>query len=470
MLGPFSPQSIMYDAVTVLLREYWRTTGWNDQSSYLNLSKASDVLLDFAVPHGVSLSSLSISPEAAFTAHTRILTVPLSGTIAYSNARTNSPFNFKCVCDPLQRMTRAALFIEPDAGVPHSVFDPNKSREMLVYGGVHIPSACVEALCALRLSDDWQLLTTAFSRAPRYPMVPLGRLLGLIPPKRSGQVYPPPDMSVGPPGATNLLFTLQHQTPKTTAEYLYSLDDALWGARVLRQVHEFSRGGSLYSGAEIFFSAAEKSGGVSSGLRCTMPHGASFMFGGPKSGPAVWTMVLNPMMGYLRSDYVARVDDDLMIGTRFDLNAYSYQSDWTLGAEYILRRSPEEDTNEGPSSMRERVGVWVNPNSTSNVSLRDHELPPAPPTKPHQVSPQQSENPAEPESDAKALSSSEPSASTSMFLGLLKARLSMSGILSLLWEGHWRRCLVSVGLQSHLQSHAVSHLGVEIKYLSDTQG
>ena len=201
-----------------------------------------------------------------------------------------------------------------------------------------------------------------------------------------------------------------------------------------------------------------------------MPHGASFMFGGPKSGPAVWTMVLNPMMGYLRSDYVARVDDDLMIGTRFDLNAYSYQSDWTLGAEYILRRSPEEDTNEGPSSMRERVGVWVNPNSTSNVSLRDHELPPALPTKPHQVSPQQSETPVEPESDAKALSSVEPSASTSMFLGLLKARLSMSGILSLLWEGHWRRCLVSVGLQSHLQSHAVSHLGVEIKYLSDTQG
>ena len=202
----------MYDAVTVLLREYWRTTGWNDQSSYLNLSKASDVLLDFAVPHGVSLSSLSISPEAAFTAHTRILTVPLSGTIAYSNARTNSPFNFKCVSDPLQRMTRAALFIEPDAGVPHSVFDPNKSREMLVYGGVHIPSACVEALCALRLSDDWQLLTTAFSRAPRYPMVPLGRLLGFIPPKRSGQVYPPPDMSVGPPVQQTFysLFSIKH--------------------------------------------------------------------------------------------------------------------------------------------------------------------------------------------------------------------------------------------------------------------
>ncbi|WFD14708.1 Mitochondrial distribution and morphology protein 10 [Malassezia arunalokei] len=144
------------------------------------------------------------------------------------------------------------------------------------------------------------------------------------------------------------------------------------------------------------------------------------------------------MMGYLRADYIARVDDDLMIGTRFDLNAYSYQSDWTLGAEYILRRSPEEDTNEGPSSMRERVGVWVNPNSTSNVSLRDHELPPAPPPKPHQVPSPQSGKSDDPESDATALSATEPSASTSMFLGLLKARLSMSG--------------------------------VEIKYLSDTQG
>jgi hypothetical protein len=39
----------MYDAATVLLREYWRATGWNDQSSYLNLSKASDGVFASAV-------------------------------------------------------------------------------------------------------------------------------------------------------------------------------------------------------------------------------------------------------------------------------------------------------------------------------------------------------------------------------------------------------------------------------------
>lgn len=251
----------MYDAATVLLREYWRATGWNDQSSYLNLSKASDTLLDFPVPHGVALSSAAIVPHASFTANIDIMTVPLSGTLAYSHSNTHAPFDLDCVRDPLRRMTRAALFLEPDAYVPPRPFDANRPREMLMYGGMHFPSTCVEALCVLRLSEHWQLMTTAYSRAPRYPLVPLGRLFGLIPPKRPGQVHTPPNMSIGPPGTTNLLLTLQHQLPRTTAEYTYSLDDALWGARVLHQVHEFARGGTLSAGFELFISVAEKSGG-----------------------------------------------------------------------------------------------------------------------------------------------------------------------------------------------------------------
>jgi len=32
----------MYDAATVLLREYWQATGWQEQMSYLHLMTASD--------------------------------------------------------------------------------------------------------------------------------------------------------------------------------------------------------------------------------------------------------------------------------------------------------------------------------------------------------------------------------------------------------------------------------------------
>lgn len=257
-------------------------------------------------------------------------------------------------------------------------------------------------------------------------------------------------------------------------------------------------------------------------MRCTLPQGAANMFGGPKSAPAVASLTLNPIMGYVRTAYTARIDDDLLLCTRFDLNVFSFESDLALGAEYNLRRTPDEDTYETASSLRERVGVWTMPGASLNVSLRDRESSsltlPAPtldasahveqseetlgesvpskhasstsaaiPTLVSKPSPElrsgTSNLSSSPSSSRSLTSSTSPShtllpalasveppatPATSLFLGLLKARISTSGIFSLLWEGHWRRCLVSVGLQSNLLSHAVSNLGVEIKYLSDT--
>lgn len=189
--------------------------------------------------------------------------------------------------------------------------------------------------------------------------------------------------------------------------------------------------------------------------------------------------MLNPMMGYARAAYAARIDDDLIVCTRYDLNAFSYHSDWTLGFEYILHRPPEDDLqNELPTSMRERVGVWVHPNTTTGTSLRDQDMPASPAVMSRIEAAPQSEPqmPLMSESDNNfcgkppllTKSDAPPPPPLPWFLGQIKARLSTSGILSLLWEGHWRRCLVSVGLQSHFLSQAVSHLGVEIKYLSDT--
>lgn len=257
-------------------------------------------------------------------------------------------------------------------------------------------------------------------------------------------------------------------------------------------------------------------------MRCTLPQGAANMFGGPKSAPAVASLTLNPIMGYVRTAYTARIDDDLLLCTRFDLNVFSFESDLALGAEYNLRRTPDEDTYETASSLRERVGVWTMPGASLNVSLRDRESSsltlPAPTLDASAHIEQSEETPGEsvpskhasstsaalptlvskpspelrsgtsnlsssPSSSRSLTSSTSPShtllpalasveppatPATSLFLGLLKARISTSGIFSLLWEGHWRRCLVSVGLQSNLLSHAVSNLGVEIKYLSDT--
>jgi mitochondrial distribution and morphology protein 10 len=44
------------------------------------------------------------------------------------------------------------------------------------------------------------------------------------------------------------------------------------------------------------------------------------------------------MMGHLSGAYTARISRDLSLSSRFDFNIYSYDSEWTMGAEWWMRR------------------------------------------------------------------------------------------------------------------------------------
>lgn len=419
-------------------------------------------------------------------ASARTSSLPFSAALAYAYASTKAPLNITCVVDPKHRMTRASYFLLPDQqhrGTPH--FDPSAPREALLFGSIHAPSGCVEALCVTRLSEHWQLMATALSRAPRYPLVPLGRRLGLLTrPERSTTAssssttaLSEEDLVLGPPGTTNLLLTCQHQTPHSTAEYSYSLDDALWGFRYLRQFSSLTQRGIVSAGAEVFFSAAEKSAGVSIGSRWSMPQGAAYAVGATSSpaSPAVATLTLNPMMGHVRASYAAQLDDDVLVSTRYDFNVYSYQSDWTLGAEYRLHRLPEDDRASFSSvdsasspTQRERVGVCAMPKDDVHMSLRDTKLDPALPSTP--VQPRTPAILRAAASDDTSARTTTGTTATTPYLGILKARLSATGLLALLWEGAWHRCLLSVGVKASLSSLQPTPplLGVEVLYLSDT--
>ena len=59
------------------------------------------------------------------------------------------------------------------------------------------------------------------------------------------------------------------------------------------------------------------------------------------------------MMGHMSGAYAARVSRDLALCSRFDFNVYSYESEWTMGAEYWMRRTPPKhlpDEDESPST------------------------------------------------------------------------------------------------------------------------
>lgn len=97
--------------------------------------------------------------------------------------------------------------------------------------------------------------------------------------------------------------------------------------------------------------------------------------------PTTITALFNPMMGHISGAYAARVSRDLSLCSRFDFNVYSYESEWTVGTEWWLRRSKHKtalsvDSNhvdvsipEAPWPVDEVTGVVKARASTSNVGF-----------------------------------------------------------------------------------------------------
>jgi mitochondrial distribution and morphology protein 10 len=79
------------------------------------------------------------------------------------------------------------------------------------------------------------------------------------------------------------------------------------------------------------------------------------------------------MLGHISSAYAAQVSPDLSLGSRFDFNVYSYESEWTLGAEWWLRRAKTGQSSDGQTttlsseSPYDETGVVKARVSTSNV-------------------------------------------------------------------------------------------------------
>jgi len=131
------------------------------------------------------------------------------------------------------------------------------------------------------------------------------------------------------------------------------------------------------------------------------------------------------MMGHMSGAYTAQVSRDLSLSTRFDFNVYSYESEWTMGAEWWLRRSRSKS---GSNGMIEDASIL--PSSSPLFSEA--------PTSPYDVT------------------------------GVVKARASTSNDVGLLWEGRLKNVLVGLGIAYNLSSGAkpIKSFGLELSYFS----
>lgn len=594
----------MHDFVSHILRQYFIATHWNEYNSYLHLTSSSSSILDFPVPTGLSLS-ISASPTPPFFTTYRLGALPnLRAGIGYIYASTRNEVDFgrsskdvrlkevierfRIVEAPPRRSSVKGKQREREyywlAGerfeIPPLDAKVEEGGEYLVYGCMHVPSARLDALWTKRISPTWQLILTAVSTPPKYPLNALqsaalatqssftsAKSTGMtnsvdrlessthtlasssstIAPQQSTPTATAEGYGLGPPGSTNLQLTLQRDTGRWFTEYSYSIDDALWGFRVL---HNFGAAGEagvgensvssavetassatttlgsvsgngdldtdavggglrgrFSAGAEVFISTVEKSAGLSTGIRfSTLPDSpiltppdanptshsttgfdntTSSGVSAPSQPPTVITATLNPMMGHLSTAYAARMARDVVVCSRFDFNVYSYESEWTVGAEYWLRRSPTTTAGLGSRVGGEKVergvsrgtaqGGGMSLRNVDNRGVLDGSQTPTSPEEGLGLSLRPP--PAPPSFDTPAPSSSPPSMISTLLApitGVLKARLSTTSDIRLLWQGRLSHCLVSLGVKADLSPPpvpsasrgVVKSIGLEVMYFS----
>jgi|SRR5579862_7610267 len=202
-----------------------------------------------------------------------------------------------------------------------------------------------------------------------------------------------------------LLALFQRDVGKYSTEFLYSTDEALAGVRGLYNFGPDPRRdnpppnpsaerfyGRFSAGAELYYGALNKSGGVSTGIRfATLPAHSGI--------PITMTLTINPLMGNLSTTYAVKAGDSLALCSRFDFNVYSYESDLVIGCELWRRR-------------RKLVPMAT-------------ELPP----------PEAPEAPRHPFGRG----------GTAETAGVLKARINQNGCIGLLWEGRIKELLFCLG-------------------------
>ncbi|KAI9320621.1 hypothetical protein BX666DRAFT_1214854 [Dichotomocladium elegans] len=207
-------------------------------------------------------------------------------------------------------------------------------------------------------------------------------------------------------GQPQVAMQLQYDVGKWCSECSYTTDDGLLGIR------------ALYNFGQTVLEQ-ESIPGIHAGqwaLGTELYYGTLDKSGGLSVGlryhtlpsantpPICFTYTLNPLIGHMSTAYVAQVSDDLALCSRYDFNIYSYESDLALGFEYRTQKDH----------------ATTNQDKTENLE------------------------------------------------GLIKARVGFSEGLALMWEGRFKKALVSFGLTADLSSRPspIRTIGIEVQFFS----
>ncbi|EAL17246.1 hypothetical protein CNBN0730 [Cryptococcus deneoformans B-3501A] len=512
-----------------ILRNYYAAIGWNEDNLYSSLTRTSSALLDFQLPQSLILQLANSPTPIFFTSYALDALPQLNGSISYittSMPLDEASFESRCKrtaltgsrSDLVERLPSKMLL--RDSEFSHHQRDHSQrmkcgleERESKAEVRLHLPSLHLSGLATTRLTPTLQA-HLAFLSQPAHP-TSTRPTPPQTPPSHTRQPSEPSTPAPSPtPG--NVFISLQHDTGRYCGEYTYSVQDGMVGLRTLynfgwhgdeesevdkkerreregkrideEEMMEGGLKGRFSAGGEVYFSAKQRSFGISTGLRfTTVPPTLPLPLNAPvPSPPTTLTLLYNPLIGFLSSAYSAQVSPTVALATRFGVNVYSYESDLSVGGEWWIGRrrgkrglttdaEPQLDAESrdpvvtGIEENRELTEKMAQRASLRQVTLRDEIGEDV-----HAEKELYSPIPAMTDVNAGELAQQiSPRLQPQQDLdderdGVLKARLSGNWQFALLYEARIRNCLVSAGVLADLtgRQHPIRSIGLEVQYFS----
>ncbi|KAF9312777.1 Mitochondrial distribution and morphology protein 10 [Podila horticola] len=507
----------MYDFMEYCLRRYYRASGWNEDNQYSHLCATSRALLDFQAPQGLSLR-LSKLPSSVFKTTTTMNALPLlEGSLGYLftsrplQIDDSASVRFRHLVDRFRIICLDHSIREADQWTDFGE-DGKKRKDYLLCGRMNLANARLEALYSRRISKHRQYVLSGISDPASRKASHMSAQFQYDKGKYCAEVsFTTDDGLIGVRGLYNFgkdfddsynamlkegrvrngslqdetvlldnpdsafidleqAYGNEKEVASDEAEDILKLSDSTSDRKGylgeetpedLSASSEWIRG-YWSAGAEIYYSATEKLGGVSTGLRYrTLPPLVPSDPSNPSSSssssststpyptstapehhqnyiPVTITQTLNPIMGHVSSSYAAQVHPDLGLCSRFDFNLYSYDSDLTAGVEWWIRErkaGQDRDKDAHPHHHHpfpETVGPDFKVQAKKEEPLSEEQQP---------------------------------------IVGVIKARLGVHSGLALMWEGRFNKLLFSLGFVGHVfspgaQAPIVKSVGLEIQYFS----
>lgn len=297
----------MLDYMDYILRSFERTTNWNCDNSYANITATSRALLEFPIPTGLKFQISNASTPFTFNTMEVSTKKIFNGSLTYlyTDADNLDRIVQNSAAINLQDATETYRYFQPFYNhklLSQSEDKNSKGTKSLYYGRMFYPNSNLEAMLVKRLTFDTQLILKCLSSFNDFNI---------------------------------LTCYWQRDTGKNSQEVIFSTNDFLCGYRFLhnflgapsKMKTSLYNNSSLSLGGEIWLGLITLSPGCSTTLRyCT--HA-------PNTGrPLTLTFTWNPIFGHLSSTYTAKTSKSSTFCAKYDFNLYSIESNLSFGCEF----------------------------------------------------------------------------------------------------------------------------------------